>query len=308
MPQSYSRKSGSPLIPRLLLVLLFVIWSNAFTAIKHLREILSPVDLVLARFVPVAFFCAAYLLLSGRRRKECSAIFREAPLGIIAMSLFGILGYNYFLYLGQSEIKPGAAALITTLTPLFTLVFALIFLREKVPLRRAAGIFIAFAGLYIVIRWGKVGLGRVTGISNAEVRYALITVLAPLSWTFYTIIGKKLLRRASPLTVTYLTIVIGSLPFLPLAGLKLIRTLAGMGPTYFVALIHLSVLCTLIGFWIWFWALHKLPATSVASFIYLNPPLAAFFGWLLYNEEVTLFFIAGSAVVLAGLYLAQGSR
>ena len=48
------KKPSSLLFVRALLVLLFVIWSNAFTAIKHLREILSPGELVLARFLPAA--------------------------------------------------------------------------------------------------------------------------------------------------------------------------------------------------------------------------------------------------------------
>ena len=62
---------------------------------------------------------------------------------------------------------------------------------------------------------------------------------------------------------------------------------------------------TLLGFFVWNYALRHLPASSVASFIYLNPPFAALFGWLLFGEEVTRWFLAGSAIVLAGLWLAQ---
>jgi drug/metabolite transporter (DMT)-like permease len=304
-PRSGSEKSLSPFAAKMLLLLLFVIWSNSFTAIKHLRGILPPMELVLARFLPVSIFCLLYLVLSRKRRRECVEILRNAWPKLLGLSLFGVVGYNYFLYVGQSEIKPGAAALLTTLAPIFTLLLAVPLLKERVPLRRTLGILIAFAGLYVVVAWGRVGLGRVTGISNADVRYALITALAPLSWSLYTIIGKDLVHRYSAVTVTYLSLVIGAIPLLPAWGPHFGATIATMGWTYWIALVYLSLFCTIIGFWIWITGLKALPATSVASFIYLNPPLAALFGWMLFGEEITAMFLVGSAVVLAGLYLAQ---
>lgn len=290
---------------RVLLVVLFVIWSNSFTAIKHLRQIFSPADLVLARFLPVSIFCLLYLLLDGKRRRESIALLRHSWARLIALGIFGGVGYNFFLYLGQSEIKPGAAALLTTLAPLFTLLLAIPLLKEKVPARRIAGVIIAFIGLYIVVGWGSVGLGSVAGISHAEVKYALILALAPLSWSIYTIIGKDLVKHHSPVTVTYLALIIGTVPMLVRADADFFRTVASMDHSYWIALAYLSILCTIIGFYIWVLGLKHLPATSVASFVYLNPPFAAFFGWLLFNEKITSMFLLGSAVVLAGLYLAQ---
>jgi drug/metabolite transporter (DMT)-like permease len=304
-PRSGSDKKPSPFVAKMLLVLLFVIWSNSFTAIKHLREIFAPMELVLARFLPVSLFCLVYLLLSKNRRRESLAILRSAWLKLFGLGLFGVVGYNYFLYVGQSEIKPGAAALLTTLAPIFTLLLAVPLLKERVPIRRTLGILIAFAGLYIVVVWGRVGLGRVTGISHADIRFALITALAPLSWSIYTIIGKDLVKSYSPVTVTYLSLVIGTLPLLSASGTHFVTTLSSMGWTYWIALVYLALFCTIIGFWIWITGLKVLPATSVASFIYLNPPLAALFGWMFFGEEITAMFLVGSAVVLAGLYMAQ---
>jgi len=284
---------------------LFVIWSIAFTAIKHLREIFGPMELVLARFLPVLVLGVICLMSRRPIRKETFDTIREAPLKLIGMGLFGVTGYNYFIYLGQSEIKPGAAALVTTLAPLFTLILAILFLKEKVVARRIAGMLIAFAGLFIVLRWGKVGMGRITGMENADVKYMLLATLAPLSWSFYTIIGKGLLSKRSPAVVTCLPVVIGTLPLLFLATPEFFAKASLMEPSHWFALGYLSFVSTLLGFFIWNLALRHMPASSVASFIYLNPPFAAFFGWLLFGEEVTLWFLAGSAVVIAGLYIAQ---
>ncbi|MDD3642544.1 MAG: DMT family transporter [Candidatus Krumholzibacteria bacterium] len=290
---------------RLLMVLLFIIWANAFTAIKQCREMLPPMELVLARFLPVALLALAWLLSSRRRLGEAREALRAAPLRLAAMGLTGVAGYNYFIFLAQTEIKPGAAALLTTLSPLFTLILATVFLRERVPLRRIIGIAVAFAGLFFVVRWGRIGLGRVTDVPNAEMRYTLIAAAAPLCWSLYTILGKDLVRTWSPAAVTGLPILIGTIPLLPLATPAFFGRLAGFGWTHWASLLYLSVMSTIVGFFIWNYALRRLPATSTAAFIYLNPPFAALFGWLLFGEEITGRFLAGSAVVLLGLWMTQ---
>ncbi|MCU0640032.1 MAG: DMT family transporter [Candidatus Krumholzibacteria bacterium] len=291
-----------------LMVLLFVIWSNAFTSIKHLREVFSPMELVLARFLPFALFSLLFILSSGPRRRESLDILRVAGLKIIGMGIFGIAGYNYFLYVAQTEIKPGAAALLTTLSPLMTLILAVIFLREKVPGRRVAGIILAFAGLFVVVKYGRVGMGNLPGTSHADVRYALIATLAPLSWSIYTILGKDLVRTRGPFLLTCLSALIGTLPFLLLLDAGFAQKFYSMRLTHWLALGHLTILSTMVGFWLWNIALKNMPATSVSSFIYLNPPFAALFGWLFFHEEVTGFFLAGGAIVLAGLYLSQSKQ
>ncbi len=294
---------------RLLLVLLFVIWSNSFTAIKYLRITFSPMELTLARFLPVSLLYIGYIAASGKRARSALELLRKAPLRLISMGILGVAGYNFFLYVGQSEIKPGAAALLTTLAPLFTLILAIIFLREKMRWKKIAGILIAFAGLYFVISFGRVGMGQVTVISNSDVRYALITSLAPLCWSIYTILGKELLIENPPFLVTAVPIIIGTIPLLVNLDGSFTGKILDLGSTGWIALFYLSALCTIVGFGIWNFSLKRLSATTVSSFIYLNPPFAALFGSLLFGEEVTPYFLVGSAVVIAGLYLAQtGNR
>jgi drug/metabolite transporter (DMT)-like permease len=290
---------------KLLLVALFVVWSISFTAIKYLRADFSPGELVLARYLPAAIFGAVYLAAAPSRRRECAEIFRSAKIRIVAMGLTGITGYNYFLYVGQSEIRPGAAALLTTLSPLFTLILAVIFLHERVPLRRILGIFIALAGLYVVVHWGSVGLGR-SALAHSDIHYVLITALAPLCWATYTILGKNLLERNSPMTVMLVSVIVGAIPMLAAARGPFFDRVAALSPGHWLALGYLTVLCTVAGFWAWFAALRRMSATSVASFVYLNPVLAAVFGSLFFGERVARLFVVGGAVMLLGLYLAQG--
>ena len=175
-------------------------------------------------------------------------------------------------------------------------------------MKRVLGIFIAFAGLYIVVHWGSVGLGKAADLAHSDLHYVLITALAPFCWAIYTTVGKNLLERTSPMTVTLLSVIVGTIPVLAVAPGPFLRAAARLEPMHWIELGYLTILCTIVGFWVWFAALKRMPATSVASFVYLNPPFAAAFGSLFFGEAITRLFIVGGAVMLFGLYLAQGGR
>jgi drug/metabolite transporter (DMT)-like permease len=62
-----------------------------------------------------------------------------------------------------------------------------------------------------------------------------------------------------------------------------------------------------IGFVVWFWILSVYPATSMASFSLLTPVFGIFFGWLIFDDALTLSFAAALLLVGVGLVLVNRS-
>jgi drug/metabolite transporter (DMT)-like permease len=60
-----------------------------------------------------------------------------------------------------------------------------------------------------------------------------------------------------------------------------------------------------IGFVVWFWILSVYPATSMASFSLLTPVFGIFFGWLIFDDTLTLSFAAALLLVGVGLVLVN---
>jgi drug/metabolite transporter (DMT)-like permease len=58
-----------------------------------------------------------------------------------------------------------------------------------------------------------------------------------------------------------------------------------------------------LGFLSWFWLLTIYRASSVASFSFLSPVLAVFFGWALLGEHIGPAVLAALILVAAGIYL-----
>src|SRR5581483_4088755 len=200
---------------------------------------------------------------------------------------------------------PGTAALIIALNPVLTFVLALLLRVERFAAWKAGGIALAFAGVWQVIVYGA---GK--EVRGAYLVDALVLVLAPLSWALYTLLGKRLLgASASPLLLTYLTLAIGSLPTLPLAiadpGFR--AAVAHWDALRYGAALFLGLACSCIGYWLWNVALQQLPASTVAAFVFLNPPLALLSAWLWFGTVPGWGLLVGGVLVLIGVRLCMAS-
>ncbi len=284
------------------LVGLFVLWSNSFHAVAYFRKNLgvSTSSLVTLRYGPVAVFCLGYCLAHRRAFLE---LIRRDGWRILAVGLLLVPAYNFALFWGQGWVPPATASLIIAMNPVFTFVLALAFLGEAARPSKFIGMALAFLGVYLLVQTQRGAYG------NGYLLAALVVLAAPLSWASGTVLGKGLTQRSDPLLVSFAATGLGSLPFLGtfLAGTGGVHHLLATMPVLgWVSLIHLSVLCTIVGFAVWFWALRYLPASTVAAFVFLNPPFTALFGALWGTERFHWATAGFGTVTLIGVSLSAG--
>jgi len=277
-------------LAHIVLVLTLLIWSLSFLAGARLRQDVGLVDAVAARFLPVLLGAGALLLWRRPLHVPRAAWWRVA-----AMGLLGVPVYNFAFLHGLKTVPSGTAALVTALNPVFTAVLARVFLKEAFGLRRTVGLVLALAGVFVVIRYGTD-----KPVDWPYLSSALVLTLAPLSWALYTVIGRGLPAAADPFDTTYALLFVGSLPLLalvtPALGLGLVAHPGALG-----AALYLAIPCTLVGYAGWIWALKRLPASEVAAFVFLNPPLANLWAWLFEGATLRPPFLLGAAVLLAGV-------
>lgn len=291
----------------LLLVVIFLIWSNSFIAVRALvgdlvpaAERLDPLELVVVRFAPVGLWCLAWFALLPSARREAREIVVSHPLLVPWLGFLNVWAYNLAFAAGHRRVGAGTGSLIITLNPVLTFLLAVLSGQERPTWRRAAGLAIAFGGIYVVVVHGA---GR--AVESAYLHDALLLLGAPASWAVYTVLSKPLVSRHSPLHLTFLVLGLASLPTLPLAlaSQTLRAKLALWGGERFGAALFLSLACTLFAFWLWYEALRRLPASKAAAFVFLNPPLALFFEWLWFGRVPAAGLFVGGALVLAGVFL-----
>lgn len=289
----------------LMLLLAFLLWSNAFIAIGRLRLTFSAVELLVVRFAPVGIIST--ILIALNHRAEFMDLVRRHPVRLVGMSFFCVPGYNILLNLGQGYINASAASLLITMNPLITLLLAVIFLKESLTAKRAVGTLLAFAGLVVVVVFGRVGVTDSVIIPFDKIPYAVVTVLAPVSWAVYTIIAKPIAGQYTAAGLNFAILAVGSIPMYFGISPSLVKKTISLPPADMFALLFLIIGCTLIAFYLWLIGVKALKASNVSLFVFLNPPLTALFAYLLFGRLISGWFFVGGSVMLIGIALAVAS-
>lgn len=151
----------------------------------------TPLMLTDCRMVGAAALFWVLSLFTGRERVEG----RDLLLMFFA-SLFGIvLNQGLFLF-GLGLTSPVNASIITTSSPIITMVLAAVFLSEPVSRLKVGGVFLGALGALILIAGGG-GSGDAEGSPLGDV----LVVAAQLSFSCYLVLFKRLTSRYSPVTL-----------------------------------------------------------------------------------------------------------
>lgn len=292
------RSPGNAVLWIFLLVLVTLIWGNSFIAIKHVVEYVTPLELVAVRFVPVALTFA--MLLVPTRPRQVWRMVRTDGWRLALLGLTGAVLYNIFLGWGETRVAAGTASLIIALNPAFIYVLSVVFLGERFAWSRALGLAAAFVGLFVIVRWGSD-----RPVTLDDLGYALITMLAPVNWAVYTVLGKPLVQRYPPVMVAGIAMMFAGFFSLVFVSSSFLVRLPAFPASFWWSVLFLAWPCTVFAFVVWFSALERMPAGRVAGFVYLVPMFAVTFSRWLLDEPVTTGLVVGAVVLVVGVLLVN---
>src|SRR3989475_951435 len=288
------------------LTLLTLFWALAFVAIKQALVYLPWIPLPSLRFAVADVLLVGYLVAPRQVRHPPAR--QDLPM-LVLLAFFGFTGYHLFLNLGETDpnVSAGTAALIIASAPAFIAIFAIPLLKERIGRWQSAGIALAFAGLAVMIFFV-----RPESQFTFRASEGALTVVPPAIFSaLYAVLGKSYLRRYPPFTFVAWTLLIGTVllvPLLVVTGRSVLADLQTMGLAGWIPVLYLGVFPTFIGYGIWFRALERIPAASAGAYIYASTLVAVFGGIVILRESLTVGAIAGGAMVIAGVVLAQQLR
>jgi drug/metabolite transporter (DMT)-like permease len=268
------------------------LWASAFVGIRSASRQLSPEALALGRLT----IAAVALGLLALVRREPLPSRRDLPaIAFCGVAWFGL--YNIALNEAERRVDAGTAAMLVNVGPILIAVLAGFILHEGFPRRLLAGCTVAFAGAVVI--------GSATSKHGLAPSWAaLLCVAAALFYAAGVVAQKPLLSRVSPLMVTWLACTFGALVCLPFAG-RLGRELPHTHASAIGWMVYLALAPMALGFLTWGYALARTTAGRMGSTTYLVTPIAILLGWLLLGEVPPALAVAGGALCLAGVYVAQ---
>lgn len=274
-----------------------VISAGTYLAAKRAVTELSPLEVALFRFSLAGAFYAALWRWSGVRipRRDLLAL---AGLGVLAVPV------NQGLFLsGMALTTPGHGALLYALAPVLVFLLARARLGERATAAKAAGILLAFAGVAVVLA----GRGALAPADAARGLLGDLAVLAAVvAWSVFAVASKPYVERHGALAATGAALAAGSALYLPF-GLALsdLSAFGRVSPGGWASLAYLALLASVAAYLLYAWALRRAEASRVAIWSNTQPVLTAALAWALHGEAVTASFVAGGAMVIAGVVLTE---
>ena len=300
--------SRSHLIPHIVAFLTVAVWGSTFVFTKLLLQAgLSPVQIFTLRFIIAYVLLLAYSM-SRQHQWLCSSWKDE--LLMVALGITG--GSLYFLTENAAMLYTTATntSLIVCSCPLFAmLLFAIVYRQsEHITKVQAFGSVIACLGMAVVVLNGHFVL-HLSPLGD------ILAFGACLCWAVYSLLMKKALEEYSTLFITRKVFFYGIITIIPYyilrpeeASIFNLSIFQSFNFTILLNLLFLAVVASLLCFLTWNWVISKLGAVVATNWVYFNPITTILFAWWLLHEQITIWFLLGTILILAGMYLSDRKK
>ena len=299
-PPAHAREgdAGRPLAGYAgLLGALSLMWGSSYLFIKIGVETLPPLSLVLLRvLVGLAILLVVVALRRTPLPRDPRTLGHLALLGAVNIAIpFWLIGW------AEQRIDSGLAGIIQSTAPFFTLVIAAAFVHdERVTRGRLAGIIIGFLGIVLLSVENVADLGHPFGAERLTGELAV--VLSSLCYGIGSTYARRNLRTTRPLVLA-----VGQVGWsaVIVAGLVLLvdgRLVLPANPQAVLAVGWLGAVGTGFAYIVFFRLLTGWGPTRASLVAYLLPVVAVVLGVAVLGESIDAFFLAGAALIVAGVW------
>ncbi len=219
------------------------------------------------------------------------------PIFLLGVLMFAVFGWLFAT--GTRYIPAARAALILSLMPIIALALAAATGMERLNATKVAACVLAAFGV-------AVALGdRAAGGPEAW-KGDLVMLLGAFIGAAHTVVSARYLRRYKPMPLTALQYLSG---LAALSAVLLVRgDFSGFGefsPSAWFAIFWMALPAGFLAYFLWFYALTRIPASRVTLCVTLNPIAAAACGALVLDETVDWRLGAGLACIAGAIAIAS---
>ena len=160
---------------------------------------------------------------------------------------------------------------------------------------------------------GLVGVALLNGLGARDFKFAgiwasLIFVSSFLCEAAYSVLGKPVVERAGILKTVTLALVAGSILNFLLDGGQTWSSARMLGARHWWMLIYLAMLCTVLGYSLWYRIIRETPVNVMALTIFVQPLAGVPMAVLVLGEPLHWGMAWGSAAIVAGLLCGMQFR
>ncbi|MFT3822723.1 MAG: DMT family transporter [Chitinophagaceae bacterium] len=283
-----------------LAIVAVIIWSGNFIAARGIISQISPINLAFYRWLTASIILFPFAIKQLLAEKE-TLLQHKGYFFWTALS--GIALFNTFVYIAAHHVPAINLALIgTTLSPVFAIILAAVFLKEPVRPLRIAGLLLCVSGIVLLLSrgsWQRLQNLRFTSGDGW-------IVAAAFTFAVYTILVRRKPAGISPRAYLLAVFTGGTLLLLPWFVYEQVSaSRIEWSTNLLLVILYLGAGASVIAFLCWNLAIARLGAARTAIFGNLIPVFASLEAVWILNEQITWLHGISSLLVLAGLVLAN---
>ena len=256
-------------------------------------------------------FLGFAIVLALARRGSLRLTRREIPY-LIVFGIAGVAFVQWLYFVSISRLPIGIALLIEYIAPILIAVWAWAVFKEPVRRRLWAALVLALAGLSLVVEvWSGLSLDGL-GVAAA--------LAAAVAYAIYVLMAERAVKRRDPASLTCYGFLFAALFWAAVqpiwlfpAGrlddsVSLLANLERFALPIWLLMLYIVVAGTMVTFLLVVAALRHISATRVGIVAMLEPVAASGVAFLWLGESLGVAQLAGGAIVLAAIVLAQTAR
>ena len=280
----------------LYLFLLSLIWGSSYILIKRGLVGLSPIELGSARIV----ISTAFLLVLGFN--SLSGLSRYHWKWLIITGFLGTFFPSFFFAFAQLHIDSSVAAILNSLTPIFTVLVGITLFATRMLARQYFGVVLGFVGSLGLV-WGGAQINP-----NQPIGYVLLIISASMCYAINIHFLKHKLSAVSPMAMT-LGNFIAILPpalimlffsdFFSFQKLQNPEVITSLGYVATLAFFGTAIAKVMFNRFV------KMASTVFVSSVTYTLPIVALFWGTLDGEKISGYQLLSTVVILVGVSLAH---
>ncbi len=294
-----SKGEPSQIKPYLLIMCAAFLWASSATASKYLFNTgMSPYFLVQYRVSFSALVIFGYLFFFERNSLKING---KDLWYFIALGAFGMGGVQVTYLFAISKIKVAMAILLQYLAPFFVAIYSYLFFKERMDRWKVLSILLAFVGCFFVVEAYSVSF------LSLDKQGVIAGLLSAGFFSFYSLLGERLMRKYNPWTVLFYAFAFAALLFniiLPPKNLLLWRTEF----RWWLTVVYIIFFGTIIPFGFFFMGIEHLRATRASIVATLEPISAGILSFIILGEVLTPWQVFGGFLVITAIIIIQSRR
>ncbi|SEL22111.1 DMT family transporter [Haloferax larsenii] len=277
---------------------LAVMWGTSFVAIEVGLDYFPTLTFAAIRYELAGLVMLAYAIYSTDRWRPKT---RDELLATAIGAVFIIAAYHGLLYLGEHYIPGAIAAIIISLSPILTAVFASSILStDSLGKTGMLGLVAGFVGVVLV---ADPGAG---GFDSAQSYGILLVFLGAVAFSLGAVLTRPLRTDLPVQSMQAWTMFVGGV-ILHVAGLVRGESFAAIewAPVGIASFLYLTLVSGAVAFLIYFELLDRVGPTELNLIGYLEPVVAAVMSWVLLGHAIDATALVGFVSIFAGFALLK---